>query len=1002
MELRKLHLHFTLLFYIFFTTHNLFAQDGSIDNTFGNSGKVIHNIYESGTDKGYGIGVQSTGKIIVVGNSHNVLVVLRLNSDGSFDKTFGEGGKKFFPDISLYQPTLEIQSDDKIFMMATGSNPTRIVRLTANGELDPTFDYDGIKSIYNIYSSELKYLSSGKIFIVGRDYANSRYNVALVRLNNDGSMDSGFSGDGYLLHDAGYTTTGYGVDIQSDGTIITVGGCATSDFYSVRVRNDGTYLGYISTDFDGDDDTGYSLAVASNDLFYSVGLTHSNSSLGIASFNSSGSLNTSFSSDGKDVISNFGAGVHPKVLVQSDDKIIVGGKYASYYVSGDFMVVRYNTDGTFDSGFGSSGQVSVDFGNEDWCYDMVLQSDGKILAVGSSDNGDNEDFSIIRLNTDGSLDNTFSSDGKIMLDFHSDDYGRSVAITDDDKIFVLGYTKLLNDNNFLLAKYLSNGTPDNNFSDDAFVSTDINGGDDYGRSLIHFSNGKNLAVGYTDNGNDYDFALVKYNSDGSLDNSFGTNGIVTTDLNSSKDDRAFAALLQSDGKIVVTGYSGTATTDYDVAIVRYNSDGTLDNTFGTNGIVIKDIYSSSDDKIYAATLQSDGKIIAAGSYDSGSSVKFLLVRLNTNGTFDNTFDGNGVLTTEIGTKKDAIAYGVTTQSDNKIVASGRFMSSDDDKDFIIVRYLTDGTLDNSFDANGIVSTDFSGDDDYGYSICMQGDDKIFVGGMSINNSGNNNFAIARYNTNGSLDNSFDDNGILTTDVSTNYDKGFSILLQDDGKIILGGYSNNGYDYDISLARYNNALYTPVELISFIASQKGDDVFLEWETATEVDNYGFEVQRNSTSAPLSASWETLGFVKGHGNSNSPKDYSFVDKDELNGSIKYRLKQIDFDGGFEYSKIAKINGTTEFKLLQNYPNPFNPSTVIKYSIPKVGMVTLKIYNMLGEEVATLINKEMDAGVKSITFDASNLSSGLYLYRISYGNPSAGSVQGFVDVKKMLLLK
>ncbi len=300
--------------------------------------------------------------------------------------------------------------------------------------------------------------------------------------------------------------------------------------------------------------------------------------------------------------------------------------------------------------------------------------------------------------------------------------------------------------------------------------------------------------------------------------------------------------------------------------------------------------------------------------------------------------------------------------------------------------------------NGIASTDFSGRDDLSYTMCIQGDDKVIIGGLSINSSNNTNFGLARYNTNGSLDNSFDANGILTTDVNTNYDKGFSVLLQDDGKILFGGYSSNGYDYDISLVRYNNVLYTPVELISFTVSKKGDEILLEWETATEVNNYGFEIQRSVSSNHISErEWETIGFVEGHGNSNSPKGYLFVNDIVPNSNvIQYRLKQIDFNGGFEYSKIAeiKINDVAEFKLSQNYPNPFNPSTTISFALPKQADVKLNVYNPIGEKVVELLNGNISAGYHQVNFDGSNLSSGLYFYKISAGN--------FVSVKKMMLLK
>ena len=141
---------------------------------------------------------------------------------------------------------------------------------------------------------------------------------------------------------------------------------------------------------------------------------------------------------------------------------------------------------------------------------------------------------------------------------------------------------------------------------------------------------------------------------------------------------------------------------------------------------------------------------------------------------------------------------------------------------------------------------------------------------------------------------------------------------------------------------------------------------------------------------------VGFVKGSGNSNSPKEYSFVDNNSLSGKVDYRLKQIDNDGAYEYSDVVSvtIKMPTEFSLEQNYPNPFNPDTSIKYSVAEDSFVTIKVYNTLGEEVATLVNGEESAGNYKLDFNASRLPSGIYIYRMRTNN--------FTSSKKMLLLK
>ncbi len=195
--------------------------------------------------------------------------------------------------------------------------------------------------------------------------------------------------------------------------------------------------------------------------------------------------------------------------------------------------------------------------------------------------------------------------------------------------------------------------------------------------------------------------------------------------------------------------------------------------------------------------------------------------------------------------------------------------------------------------------------------------------------------------------------------------------------------------------------TPVELTQFTANASAEGVVLNWTTATEVNNYGFEVERASIRSQernysATDEWETIGFVEGHGNSNSPNEYSFVDTDKLSGTVSYRLKQLDVDGAFEYHDVVsvKLNGTMEYKLAQNSPNPFNPSTQISFTIPEAGVVKLNVYNMLGEKVTELVNKNLEAGSHQYNFDASNLSSGIYFYSIS--------INGFTEVKKMNLIK
>jgi hypothetical protein len=199
------------------------------------------------------------------------------------------------------------------------------------------------------------------------------------------------------------------------------------------------------------------------------------------------------------------------------------------------------------------------------------------------------------------------------------------------------------------------------------------------------------------------------------------------------------------------------------------------------------------------------------------------------------------------------------------------------------------------------------------------------------------------------------------------------------------YTSTSYFDEVSFSAV-----IPVELTSFTASVVGNSVKLEWATATETNNKGFEIQRGTNNRDL----VTVGFVKGNGTTTEKHNYSYVDNNELAGTVYYRLKQTDFDGRHDYSNVVEVTKVvTSYALAQNYPNPFNPTTAITYSIPQNSFVTLKVYNVLGSEVAELVNGEVQAGVHKVNFNGFDLNSGVYFYTIKAGN--------FSETKKLMLI-
>jgi hypothetical protein len=188
------------------------------------------------------------------------------------------------------------------------------------------------------------------------------------------------------------------------------------------------------------------------------------------------------------------------------------------------------------------------------------------------------------------------------------------------------------------------------------------------------------------------------------------------------------------------------------------------------------------------------------------------------------------------------------------------------------------------------------------------------------------------------------------------------------------------------------LAIPVELTSFTATTNGKEVILNWSTATELNNQGFEIQRSTEGKEFFS----VGFVNGQGTSTEQQNYSFADKNLDNGNYYYRLKQVDYDGSYEYSDLVEIewHAFSSYILEQNFPNPFNPTTTIGFAIQNKSNVKITIVNAIGEEVAVVLNEEREPGFYQVEFNATNLPSGVYFYQLKAGE--------FVSTKKMLLLK
>lgn len=491
-------------------------------------------------------------------------------------------------------------------------------------------------------------------------------------------------------------------------------------------------------------------------------------------------------------------------------------------------VLGQTATGNLDPTFGSAGTVRTDFsGNIDRANAVAIQPDGKIVAAGSSFSSAKtvEDFIVARYNANGSLDKRFGSNGKITTDFFRNvDQINALIIQPDGKIVVAGVAQL--------------------------------GG-----------NGGTPRV----------FALARYTSEGRPDSSFGNGGSLTTSFGGTF-AAASAIMLQPDGKIVVAGTADfnprVPNSGLDFALARYNANGSLDASFGDAGKVVFDFFGSFD-QANAALLQPDGKIIVVGStsYDSfNTDIGFALTRFNPDGSTDFGFGNGGKQITsffDLGAK----ANGIVLQPDGRFVVAGTASDTATRPvatDFALARYNPDGSLDSSFGIGGESSVPFADSaTEQANALVLMPDGKIIVAGAAFKTFATPpDFALRRYNSDGSIDTSFGIGGAMTTDFAGGTDHAQAVALQADGKIVAAGRAFRS-NFDLSLARYRNDVTPAIDELPPTApaglaatATSSSTIDLSWSAATDnVGVTGYEVFRDGGATAIATTNGTTFSDKG---------------------------------------------------------------------------------------------------------------------------------------------
>ena len=593
----------------------------------------------------------------------------------TFTSLDGSGGSAVYSDMASYELLLDtLQFNSTSDKVVNGS--TRVFDLRVYSGLSVGVAPFGIKIIatndapaFSAFTGEICSTSEGLKVAVTFAELLAKSNAA----DSDGTVDA------------------FVIKAVSSGTLLIGTDASNATAYDAATNNavDATHQAYWMPDSSANGTVNAFTAVARDDggaesiaaVQATVRVTPENNA---PTFFKNG-YGTSFTDFG-------GADTGYSIALQGDLKILVAG-YSSANFTSDFALARYNADGSLDASFSEDGILTTDFGGLEYCRSLTIQSDGQILVAGTSDSR----ITLARYNSDGTLDTRFDGDGKVMMDILSPFYASMGVVQVDGKILLAGGSNA----DFVLLRFNMDGTPDTTFSDDGKLATDFNGGTDQGNSVIVQSDSKILVAGSSSRA----FALARYNTDGTPDTMFGTGGQVITDLTTGLNSwsSAESVTLQLDNKILVAGMTYNADIGrYDFTLVRYNSDGKLDISFDGDGIVTTGL--SQYDKGYSVAVQSDGKIVVAGTAQWGSLWGIAVVRYQSDGTLDTSFDGDGRVTTTINNVAWGSCYGadMTVQSDGKILVSGsvdrrnNIWNGDNVCDVVVVRYNTDGSLDNDF------------------------------------------------------------------------------------------------------------------------------------------------------------------------------------------------------------------------------------------------------------------------------------------------------------------
>ena len=796
-----------------FIERRLLLSSSTLDTTFGSGGVAVSDL--PGVSSANQLIAVSGGKYVAAGNVSTGFAMARFSAGGTLDTSFGVGGKILLP--KFFENSVQLLGNGEILAAgSTGphSGSFEMARFNANGTLDKAFGHNGlVVGLPNLTESAeavtFKIDSKGRIVVAG-DATTEVGRLEFVgyvleaRFMPNGAVDTTFGGGAGFLQAMLSPSPAFGTPeaIQPDGHILAV----LPGFSVVRFSADLS----ASTSFNGGKPVSFgadlqglpsTVLTLSNGNVLVGGAAFGNATptsyFAMAEFTTSGSLNSGFGTGGV-VLSGFPRNDTGNTAINSIT-VLPGGKLLAVGKGpGGFGMARYSSNGSLDTTFGSShtGLVKATFNTESGGAALVTPAGQYLIAGAFPASAYRTSFGLARYSSSGVLDGTFglARNGYVTTDFPGADQINAIVTQSDGKILAAG----INDGSFSLTRFNVNGSIDTSFQGGSVTLPSYVAAN----ALAILPGGKILVVGSQTYDPLYGLpigqVLVRFNADGTLDNSFGGNGQIVN----AGDTGAEELSVLASGKILVA-----STNLYGYTLTRYNANGSIDTTFGPTsspGVVGNFGSSPVIDNVSAIAVDSTGRIVLTGSaVGPYGNDEFFAVRYSSAGVLDMSFGHSGFATISRGSASIDAANAVALVSGGKILLAGSAITGSANSEFALIRLNANGSLDTSFGSHGITLTNFV-QPASAAAMAVESDGKILLAGSNGSASGSAYpyVALARYNSNGTLDTTFAASGIQRTSVS-----GFSSVNVDalsliaGGKFLVGGSVSNGSYPEFLLARY---------------------------------------------------------------------------------------------------------------------------------------------------------------------------------------------------------